>query len=60
MYLTISEQETRAYMAGDVQLANALALVDDAQLWADNLYKQVGELELKIDDLEWIISRGKE
>lgn len=42
-YLTIAEQETRAYMAGNVQLANALAQCDDYAT-------QVNQLELELDD----------
>jgi len=42
-YLTIAEQETRAYMAGDVRLATALALCEDNQA-------EIDQLELELDD----------
>lgn len=43
MHLTISELETRAYLAGNTQLADALAQLDDSQAMVD-------QLELDLDE----------
>lgn len=56
-YLTIQEQETRAYLAGDITLAYALAQVIDNEEVLD-------QLELKLDEAksdslaEWESNNG--
>lgn len=46
-YLTLEEQETRAYLAGDTALANALAQVIDQ----DKLFEEIENLENQVEQL---------
>lgn len=57
MYLTISELETRAYLAGNTALSDALAQLDDSQLMVDQLEFDLDEA--KSDSLErWERNNG--
>lgn len=51
MYLTVSELETRAYLAGDTALSNALAQLDDSQVMVDQLENQIETLEFEKDQI---------
>lgn len=45
MYLTVSELETRAYMAGNTALSSALAQLDDSQRMVETLEDDLCEAE---------------
>jgi hypothetical protein len=52
MQYTISELETRAYLAGDVALSDALAQLDDSQLEIEQLEFDLDEVKSNANTLE--------